>query len=70
MVKRKRLLSIVAGAMLLMVVATACGDDSPTPPGNGSPVPEGLTGSIIDLGLVDRGADLLAGRGAVQRAQP
>ena len=51
MVKRKRLLSIVAGAaMLLMVVATACGDDSPTPPANGSPVPEGLTGSITISG--------------------
>jgi phosphate transport system substrate-binding protein len=50
MVKRKRLLSIVAGAMLLMVVATACGDDSPTPPENGSPVPEGLTGSITISG--------------------
>ena len=33
-----------------MVVATACGDDSPTPPGNGSPVPEGLTGSITISG--------------------
>lgn len=50
MVKRKRLLSIVAGAMLLMVVATACGDDSPTPPANGSPVTEGLTGSITISG--------------------
>ena len=33
-----------------MLVATACGDDGPTNPGNGSPVREGLTGSITISG--------------------
>jgi phosphate transport system substrate-binding protein len=45
MVKRKRRLSLVAGAIALMVIATACGDNGNT--GGDSPsVDAGLTGSI------------------------
>ena len=45
MVKRRRRLSLVAGAIALMVIATACGDNGNT--GGDSPsVGEGLTGSI------------------------
>jgi phosphate transport system substrate-binding protein len=51
MVKRKRRLSLVAAASVLMVIATACGDDSPNPPEDGgSPVAEGLSGSITISG--------------------
>jgi len=45
MVNRKQWLSLVAGAIALMVTATACGDDGNTG-GDGPSVEQGLTGSI------------------------
>jgi phosphate transport system substrate-binding protein len=49
MVKRKRRLSLVAGAVVLVVIATACGNND-NPPGGSASVDQGLTGSITISG--------------------
>ena len=49
MLKGKRWASALIGLVALTMVAAACGDDG-DPGGNGSPVPEGLTGTITISG--------------------
>lgn len=49
MVEAKRRMSLVGGAMVLLLVATSCGDNGATSDGSGS-VDQGLTGSIAVSG--------------------